>query len=132
MSAIKLYLTLFNVVSTIGWSIILILTLNHLINGSTTVPLNESPYIFFKSLYKCQFSHNLISRARTTYFELGSLIQLVQSFAVLEVLHVLIGFVRSSLPTTAIQVGSRLYIVYYIAPLFLQVKLFSLTSQVNI
>ncbi|KAI0259252.1 protein-tyrosine phosphatase-like protein, partial [Gloeopeniophorella convolvens] len=38
--------------------------------------------------------------------------------AALEVLHVLLGLVRSPLPTTAVQVGSRLYSVWGLAARF--------------
>lgn len=48
----------------------------------------------------------------TTYGRVGPQTALVQSFAVLEVAHVALGIVRSSLPTTAMQVTSRLLLVW--------------------
>jgi len=48
----------------------------------------------------------------------GSTTARVQSVAVLEVLHVLVGLVRSPLPTTAVQVASRLFSVWCIAARF--------------
>lgn len=119
---IKFYLALFNAVSTLGWTAVLALTIKHLYDGNVTVPVQESPVTYFKSAFNSQFCGELLSKARTTYFDIGSIVQFVQSIAILEVVHVIIGFVRSPLPTTAMQVASRLYIVYYIAPLFVQVS----------
>lgn len=121
-SGVKYYLAVFNVVSTAGWALVLFLTIKHLNDGRVTVPITESPVTYFKSTWNSQFSSNLVSKARTTYFDIGNVVQIVQSIAVLEVVHVVIGLVRSPLPTTAMQVASRLYIVYYIAPLFVQVS----------
>lgn len=120
-SGVKYYLALFNTVSTAGWALVLFLTIKHLYDGRITVPITQSPVIYFKSTWNSQFSSELLSKARTTYFDIGNIVQFVQSIAILEVVHVVIGFVRSPLPTTAMQVASRLYIVYYIAPLFVQV-----------
>ncbi|EIM24202.1 PTPLA-domain-containing protein [Wallemia mellicola] len=119
---IKFYLALFNAVSTLGWTAVLALTIKHLYDGNVTVPVQESPVTYFKSAFNSQFCGELLSKARTTYFDIGSIVQFVQSIAILEVVHVIIGFVRSPLPTTAMQVASRLYIVYYIAPLFVQAQ----------
>ncbi|TIB37996.1 hypothetical protein E3P86_01915 [Wallemia ichthyophaga] len=121
-SGVKYYLAVFNVVSTAGWALVLFLTIKHLNDGRVTVPITESPVTYFKSTWNSQFSSNLVSKARTTYFDIGNVVQIVQSIAVLEVVHVVIGLVRSPLPTTAMQVASRLYIVYYIAPLFVQAQ----------
>ncbi|EGG02132.1 uncharacterized protein MELLADRAFT_38757, partial [Melampsora larici-populina 98AG31] len=48
-----------------------------------------------------------------------------QSTALLEILHVALGLVRSGLLTTVMQVASRLVIVWAIIPLFPQVSLHS-------
>ena len=45
-----------------------------------------------------------------------------RSFAALEVIHVLLGWVRSPLVTTLIQVASRLYLIWGIADQFPQVR----------
>ncbi|KAF8351047.1 protein-tyrosine phosphatase-like protein, partial [Amanita rubescens] len=47
-----------------------------------------------------------------TYLALGPIVPYVQTTAILEVLHVLLGWVRSPLPTTIIQVSSRLFLVW--------------------
>ncbi|KAH9818686.1 protein-tyrosine phosphatase-like protein [Melampsora americana] len=47
---------------------------------------------------------------------------IVQSTALLEILHVALGLVRSGFLTTAMQVASRLVIVWAIIPLFPQAK----------
>jgi very-long-chain (3R)-3-hydroxyacyl-CoA dehydratase len=46
----------------------------------------------------------------------------VQTAAVLEILHVILGLVRSSLATTTIQVASRLFSVWAIAACFPSVR----------
>ena len=120
-AGVKYYLALFNAVSTAGWALVLFLTIKHLYDGRVTVPITQSPVTYLKSTWNSQFLCELLSKARTTYFDIGHIVKFVQSIAVLEVVHVIIGFVRSPLPTTAMQVASRLYIVYYIAPLFVQV-----------
>ncbi|KAI0949196.1 hypothetical protein AcW1_008880 [Taiwanofungus camphoratus] len=60
----------------------------------------------------------LLHRACTTYAAVGSQTAFVQSFAALEVLHCLLGFVRSPIGTTGAQVASRLYLVWGITALF--------------
>jgi very-long-chain (3R)-3-hydroxyacyl-CoA dehydratase len=64
----------------------------------------------------------LYQRACTAYDAVGSTTAIVQSAAVLEVLHVLLGFVRSPLPTTAVQVASRLFSVWCLADRFPSVR----------
>jgi hypothetical protein len=60
----------------------------------------------------------LFRRSMTTYTRVGSTVAIVQSFALLEVFHVLLGWVRSPLQTTVMQVSSRLWIVWGIAQQF--------------
>ena len=64
-----------------------------------------------------------VRRAARAYAAVGVQTAFVQSFAALEVLHVLLGLVRSPLVTTLIQVGSRLYLVWGITYLFPKVRL---------
>ena len=53
---------------------------------------------------------------------------MVQSFAILEIIHSLLGWVRSPVPTTAMQVASRLILVWGIAERYEAVsKLFFLS-----
>lgn len=69
----------------------------------------------------------LVRRASTTYAAVGPQTTFVQSFAILEVLHALLGWVRSPLGTTAAQVASRLYLVWGITTQFAEVR--SLRSE---
>lgn len=57
-------------------------------------------------------------RSTTTFARVGTQTAFVQSFAVLEVLHVLFGLVRSPLQTTVMQVSSRLFLVWGITEQF--------------
>ena len=124
----KYYLVLYNVLSTAGWAYILFITANVVFNldgkhsavppapGAATVQRkveNALPAIFVP----------VIRRASRAYAKVGAQTAFVQSFAALEVLHVLLGLVRSPLVTTLIQVGSRLYLVWGITYLFPKVRL---------
>ena len=64
----------------------------------------------------------LLRRAGGAYAAVGQQTALVQSAAALEVLHVLLGWVRSPLPTTLMQVASRLYSVWGVTYLFPEVR----------
>jgi len=57
----------------------------------------------------------LLDRAKTTFTAVGWQTAVVQSFAFLEVIHCLLGWVRSPITTTAAQVASRLILVWGIA-----------------
>ncbi|GJJ06240.1 hypothetical protein Clacol_000430 [Clathrus columnatus] len=59
-----------------------------------------------------------LERAKTAFTAVGWQVAVVQSFAILEVLHALLGWVRSPLTTTAMQVSSRLILVWAIADRF--------------
>lgn len=66
--------------------------------------------------------HGLWARASTAFQEMGDVTALVQSGAVLEVIHVLLGFVKSPLITTAMQVASRLFLVWGVMERFPEVN----------
>jgi len=63
-----------------------------------------------------------LDRAKTLYSVVGLKVALVQSFAILEVVHVLLGLVRSPLGTTAMQVASRLTLVWGIVENFAETR----------
>ncbi|KAI8972246.1 PTPLA-domain-containing protein [Trametes punicea] len=128
---VKYYLVLYNVLSALGWSYVLVCTLVHLFNldGSAyTSPLHawlaRIPYLpaarkLFATdpaarleAYLPVWAVPVLRRASTAYARVGRQTAFVQSWAALEVLHVLLGWVRSPLVTTLIQVGSRLYLVW--------------------
>ena len=107
-TAVKYYLVLYNVLSTLGWAYVLVRTL------AVVLDLDRSAR---------RAGWPLVARAAGAYAEVGAATAFVQSFAALEVLHVLLGLVRSPLVTTLIQVGSRLYLVWGITYLFPKVCL---------
>jgi very-long-chain (3R)-3-hydroxyacyl-CoA dehydratase len=53
-------------------------------------------------------------RASTAYAKVGEQTAWVQTLAVLEIVHVLLGFVKSPIQTTGMQVFSRLALVWFI------------------
>lgn len=55
---------------------------------------------------------SLCLRATTTYFRLGPAVLFVQTFATLEIIHVLVGWVKAPIVTTFMQVFSRLFALW--------------------
>ncbi|KZV95014.1 PTPLA-domain-containing protein [Exidia glandulosa HHB12029] len=135
--AVAYYLTAYNVLSALAWTYILVATSIHLAGLTQTakvvVPPQTATSVFSRFLANVPFLrpaapvsvqveshipawlHPLVDRAKTTYAAVGPQTALVQSFAVLEILHVYLRWVRSPLQTTAIQVASRLILVWGIA-----------------
>ena len=58
----------------------------------------------------------------TTYSRVGPQTAFVQTFAILEVVHVLLGWVKSPLATTGMQVSSRLFLVWAVTEQFPNVR----------
>ncbi|KAJ7593851.1 PTPLA-domain-containing protein [Mycena floridula] len=145
---VKYYLLGYNVLSTLGWSYILVLTLVHLFNldgSSAAIPSATSPTAsskisqFFSSMPFLKSAPKMLTtssfesklpfvlkpfyrRSMTTFGRVGTTTALVQSFAALEVVHVLLGWVRSPLQTTIMQVSSRLFLVWGIVEQFTAVR----------
>ncbi|GLB37119.1 putative catalyzes the third of the four reactions of the long- chain fatty acids elongation cycle [Lyophyllum shimeji] len=140
---VKYYLIAFNIVSALGWTYILVLTLIHLFNldgsapgtagtstktASSTLTRFLSSLPFFKStgiISNASIEDRiplllrpLYRRSTSTYARVGTPTAIVQSLAALEVVHVLLGLVRSPLQTTAAQVASRLFLVWGIVEQF--------------
>ncbi|KAK1232632.1 hypothetical protein PQX77_004194 [Marasmius sp. AFHP31] len=125
---VKYYLIAYNVLSTLGWSYILVVTLLHLFFPSATEPSSSFSRFIpaflswskprlkpLNNAFESQIPKFLLPayyRTATTYAQVGETTALVQSAAVLEIIHVMLGFVRSPLPTTAMQVSSRLFLVW--------------------
>ncbi|KAJ6609853.1 tyrosine phosphatase-like protein [Mycena sp. CBHHK59/15] len=130
---VKYYLLAYNVLSALGWSYILILTVLHIFNldGSSSkthiatsvpsalsrllssVPFFKSPTPGISPTIQSRlpiYLQPIYRRSTTTYA--------LQTCATFEVLHVLLGWVRSPMQTTAMQVSSRLWIVWGIAQQF--------------
>jgi very-long-chain (3R)-3-hydroxyacyl-CoA dehydratase len=130
--------------SAFGWSYVLVCTLIHVFNldspdAATTNVTDQAKTTFDRIIQfilsflpffpkprtviiKEQLHSNLpgalgpyLERAASTFSRVGPQTAFVQSFAALEVLHVLLGLVRSPLVTTTMQVASRLWLIWGIA-----------------
>lgn len=140
---VKYYLIAYNVLSTIGWSYILLLTIIHVLNidGKSSSVSSAAPTAsftlsrLFSSIPFFKYSQKINSvgglearlhpilvpffrRATTTFGRVGVATTWIQSCAILEVVHVLLGWVRSPIQTTVMQVASRLIIVWGIVEQF--------------
>lgn len=133
-AAIRYYLVAFNFVSFFGWVIVLSTLVKHLAMG----PQPFSPPVKFAADLLARFrlvkigivksySHlfpepiaALLERASNSHTFVGSVVALVQSLAILEVVHAAIGWVRSPVATTAIQVASRLFMVWAVSERYSQ------------
>ena len=90
---IRTYLVAYNLLSCLLWSYVWLLTVHHLLTAPHPI--------------------------QTLYSRIHRPLQVTQSLAALEIVHSLLGLVRSPVLTTAIQVSSRLFIVWgitHIAP----------------
>ncbi|KAJ7497232.1 PTPLA-domain-containing protein [Mycena latifolia] len=135
--AVKYYLLTYNVLSTLGWAYVLILTIVHLSNldgkssNISAGPSTPSPFSrvlssipFFKSSSPGvsltiesrlpTYLQPIYRRSTTSYSRIGGTVAVVQTCAILEVVHVLLGWVRSPLQTTAMQVASRLWAIWLV------------------
>lgn len=131
----RCYLIAFNALSAAGWAHVIYLALSVVMDQRAS----SSAYSFFEplvhyvptsivSLFNAQpkatnhFSNTLACYLRpyvpATYDSTFSALAPVQSLAALEVIHVLLGLVRSPLPTTLMQVSSRLILVWGIIERF--------------
>ncbi|TFK22594.1 PTPLA-domain-containing protein [Coprinopsis marcescibilis] len=138
--AVKYYLVAYNVLSALGWAYLLIMLLIHLFNldGKSQGPQSKAPVTTLLSRVLSTitlrqpatpptiqsklplFLQPIYSRAATAYSRIGPQTTIIQSFAILEVLHVLLGWVRSPIATTTMQVSSRLFLVWGITQMFPQ------------
>jgi very-long-chain (3R)-3-hydroxyacyl-CoA dehydratase len=149
---VKHYLLAYNVISFIAWSSVLLLTLTHILGFNPTSPQQQPshppkpPSSFLSSFFSptpkpihpthtAPFPFHIpkplqpyYTRTHTTYASLGLLTAFVQSAAILEVAHVLLGWVGSPLQTTAMQVASRLFLVWGITWVFENVRSLFLSS----
>lgn len=133
--AVRFYLIAFNALSAAGWAYVIYLALN-VFRGQRA---SSSAYDFFKPLasyvptsivvfltpqpkatnhFSTTLAYFLHPYFPATYESTFSALAPVQSLAALEILHVLLGFVRSPLPTTVVQVSSRLILVWGIVERF--------------
>ncbi|CAD6567162.1 MAG: hypothetical protein CYPHOPRED_001464 [Cyphobasidiales sp. Tagirdzhanova-0007] len=99
------YLIVYNIACFSAWSYILYRLVAHL-----DKPTSSLCWASLSPGHKAQ--HAFLTRAKTSYADFGDLTRFVQTGALLEIIHVLAGFVRSGLVTTITQVSSRLAIVW--------------------
>lgn len=132
--AVRAYLIAYNLASFFGWALILSTLVKHLALGpqatSSPVRLSEKLLLALRPLRMAIIpSHTAtwspllakyLDRAALLHSFSGALVALVQSAAVLEIVHAAVGFVKSPVPTTAIQVASRLWLVWGISERFSQ------------
>lgn len=128
---VRVYLIAYNTLSALAWAHVLVSLLVHLLNldgnsDSDHVLENLALIRFLSQISFSNVSQTKISavllplyeRAQTTYLRIGTETAFVQSFAILDVLHVVLGWVRAPLPTAATQVFSRLLLVWGITKQF--------------
>lgn len=139
---VRYYLVLYNIFSAIGWFVVLYNTIRHLagltplaqVAHATSTPTAKSALLRMLGSYNlvkavlpfgAQIEASiptewipLFERAKTSFTAVGWQTAVVQSFAILEIFHALLGWVRSPLSTTAMQVSSRLILVWAIADRF--------------
>ncbi|KAG8861668.1 hypothetical protein FRB96_002625 [Tulasnella sp. 330] len=134
-AALTIYLFLYNFCSAVAWSYPLVMTILHLLgkDSSSLVGKQGHPVLIQKLLAMIpttnvnypplKYAHFFprwalpyIQRATTTYSVIGTATNWIQSFAVLEVVHSALGWVRSPVFTSAAQVASRLAMVWDTAP----------------
>ncbi|KAG8722617.1 hypothetical protein FRC08_017450 [Ceratobasidium sp. 394] len=124
--AVKYYLVAYNVISALGWSLVLVATIAHLASLTSQPPFYKLARFFNASRtpkpprWLPASIHPLFQRACTIYAigRVGPIVRVVQTGALLEVVHVLMGLVRSPLATTAMQVASRIYLVWGVTESF--------------
>ncbi|CAO1627635.1 unnamed protein product [Parajaminaea phylloscopi] len=122
------YLIVFNLVSFFGWVLILSTVVKHLALGpqhaSYPIVLASKVLARFRPLavfVTSTYAHLpkplalILSRASQVFMHVGGLVAFVQSLAILEVVHAALGWVRSPVPTTAVQVASRLFMVWAVS-----------------
>uniref|UniRef100_A0A914ULM6 Very-long-chain (3R)-3-hydroxyacyl-CoA dehydratase n=1 Tax=Plectus sambesii TaxID=2011161 RepID=A0A914ULM6_9BILA len=85
MKPVQIYLFIYNAVQVVGWGFVLVKTANGLIHGKSYEQLYDA--------VKCE-------------------LEIFQTAALLEIVHAALGFVRSPISTTVMQVFSRVMLVW--------------------
>jgi len=141
----KAYLFAYNIFSALGWAYVLGLTVVHMFNldGNTDAiqaHSKTSTLVFLRFMSSLPLPKVLKSssntlesrlppylqpiyhRSSSTYLRVGTQTAIIQTFAILEVVHVLLGWVRSPLQTTVMQVSSRLFLIWGVVEQFPEVR----------
>ncbi|KAL4180224.1 hypothetical protein AMTRI_Chr13g124150 [Amborella trichopoda] len=100
----RVYLTIYNWMVFVGWFQVL--------------------YLALRTLYETDYTH--------VYHAVEKPLQLAQTAAVLEILHGLVGLVRSPVTATLPQIGSRLYVTWGILWSFPETRTHVLVSSLVI
>lgn len=125
------WLIAFNLLSFFGWSMILTTLIKYIAVGPTRLSLpieySEKLLASLRAFRTYRFvSYSTLSyipkplaiyldRAASVHGTAGALVAVVQSLAVFEILHAVLGLVKTPVPTTVIQVFSRLWLVWGIS-----------------
>ncbi|KAG8963442.1 hypothetical protein FRC03_002981 [Tulasnella sp. 419] len=135
-AGVTYYLVAYNLVSALLWSVPLAITLIHLTGIDISSWAYKPWYVAYQSwLARLPFGSTNASssgfyslvpqellpyllRSKATYNIVGTGVKWVQTGAILEVVHSLLGWVRSPLQTTLMQVYSRLFVVWAIVDQF--------------
>lgn len=152
-AVLKYYLVAYNLASALGWAYVLACLLIHLFNldapsspwaarlqsipflskAATVLHLSRTAHIEKRIPAALRpFLVPVLRRATTAYARVGWQTAVVQTCAVLEVVHSLLGWVRSPLTTVAMQVASRYYAVYGVTYLFESVRISYVVARVII
>ena len=106
--AIRIYLTAYNLIQTVGWTACFVSTVKYLAEPSQGTVWDHT--VSFTLIH----THTQQVQANTKHFFFvfflgiqGTLVTIFQFLAVLEIVHSMLGLVSSSVGTTAIQVFSR-------------------------
>ncbi|KAL4401982.1 3-hydroxyacyl-CoA dehydratase [Malassezia pachydermatis] len=127
-SAVNAYLIVYNLVSFMFWLRVLCGIVLYMVRGDdartvtyqwmsdlcskffhTKVTSSIPSYAGYPSMFR-----EVLYRASTMYDYLGPLLTVTQSLALLEVVHALLGWVKSSALVTMIQVASRIIIAWFV------------------
>ncbi|GJE94430.1 PTPLA-domain-containing protein [Phanerochaete sordida] len=120
---LKAYLVAYNLVSAAGWAYVLFGAAAHLLDGRA--PGTPAGWLAPRfaaghalEAYVPAGLAPLLRRAAATHAAVGARTAAVQTLAVLEVVHALLRWVRSPLPTVGMQVFSRLFVVWGVVHFF--------------
>jgi very-long-chain (3R)-3-hydroxyacyl-CoA dehydratase len=148
-AVVKYYLLAYNVLSCLGWSYVLFATTLHvlgIVSASSSTASTAFAQILSWVPFATRFSTALptknyiatrfptflipyYKRMQTTYVVSGPATAVVQSLAVLEILHSFVGWVKSPIGTTFMQVFSRLFTVWGVVESFDSVRLSFVTFK---
>ena len=97
MKPVTAYLVFYNIASALGWLYVLVGTIS-------------SKYSLKADIYSIELVAN---DAPDVWGKIGPVLQVVQTTACLELLHSILGWVRSPIFTVFIQVGSRILVLWF-------------------